>query len=185
MELISITAPILSHFFFNVRPCYGSFIPGDSGCLYHNCHISCSFLFLLPPSPPSRCTGAIVKHWPESRALRRLRGSGLTDRWISPQSPRMGIVREAFLSLWDPCGLRIPGFCAIIRPHTEPKENTVKLCTASSIDAVHGHISLLKICWFCVLKGDLEERNWQLKNIHQCIYMYSSSEVSMQRKLTV
>lgn len=58
-----------------------------------------------------RCTGAIVKHWPESQALRRLRGSGLTDRWISPQAPRTGIVQEAFPSHWHPCGLRIPGFC--------------------------------------------------------------------------
>lgn len=63
-----------------------------------------SFLF-------TQCTGAIVKHWPESQALRRLRGSGLTDRWISPQAPRTGIVEEAFPSHWDPCGLRIPGFC--------------------------------------------------------------------------
>lgn len=45
-----------------------------------------------------QCTDAIVKHWPESQALRRLRGSGLTDRWISPQAPRTGIVQEAFPS---------------------------------------------------------------------------------------
>lgn len=76
-------------------------------------------------SSPSRCNEAIVKHWPESRALRRLRGSRLTDRWISPQAPRTGIVCEAFLSHRDPCGLRIPGFCCNNRAsHTRtlPKE---------------------------------------------------------------
>lgn len=61
--------------------------------------VATSLVHSFPSSPSSSSTGAIVKHWPESRALKRLRGSGLTDRWISPQAPRMGIVREAFLSL--------------------------------------------------------------------------------------
>lgn len=78
------------------------------------CFLSLRFFLSLPltvSSSPSQCTEAIVKHWPESQALRRFRGSGLTDRWISPQAPRTGIVQEAFLSHRDPCGLRIPGFC--------------------------------------------------------------------------
>lgn len=113
-----------------------------------NLYISVCFLFLplslsLTLSP---ClflpfsTGAIVKHWPESQALRRLRGSGLTDRWISPQGPRTRIVQEAFPSHWDPCGLRIPGFCCNNKaklPHTLPKEKTaVKLCIASYVDVL-------------------------------------------------
>lgn len=85
------------------------------------CYISVSFLslplsltlaFSYSCSPSPKCTETIVKHWSESQALRRLRGSGLTDRWISPQAPRMRIVQEAFPSHWDPCGLRIPGFCS-------------------------------------------------------------------------
>lgn len=102
-------------------------------------------------SSPSQCSEAIVKHWPESRALRRLRGSRLTDRWISPQAPRTGIVREAFLSHRDPCGLRIPGFCCnnqASHTHTLPKEtqqSTAKLCTVSSADAVHHHICPISI----------------------------------------
>lgn len=88
--------------------------------------LSLRLLLTLPlpvSSSPSQCTEAIVKHWPESQALRRLRGSGLTDRWISPQAPRTGIVQEAFLSHWDPCGLRIPGFwCNNQASHTAKRK---------------------------------------------------------------
>lgn len=67
-----------------------------------------------PPLTPSPClflSFSVHRGHCKTQALRRFRGSGLTDRWISPQAPRAGIVQEAFLSHWDPCGLRIPGFC--------------------------------------------------------------------------
>lgn len=113
--------PMLSQFFM-CSWVMVSFFPADLGCFSLSIATSLSLfflslcLFLSLPLPVSssrspQCTGAIVKHWPESQALRRLRGSGLTDRWISPQAPRTGIVQEAFPSHWDPCGLRIPGFC--------------------------------------------------------------------------
>lgn len=107
---------------FYVFVSYSVFVfPVDLGCLclHLNHYISVSFLsptvssshsFSASSTLSPQCT-AIIKHWPESQALRRLRGSGLTDRWISPQAPRTGIVQEAFPSHWDPCGLRIPGFC--------------------------------------------------------------------------
>lgn len=131
-------------------------------CCCPSHHISGSLLLLPLPllspsailspsvsSSPFRCTEAIVKHWPESRALRRLRGSRLTDRWISPQAPRTGIVRKAFLSHRDPCGLRIPGFCCnnqASHTHTHTaKRNTAKHRTASSADDVHHRICPISI----------------------------------------
>lgn len=119
--------------------------------------------FSFPPSPPpSRCSEAIVKHWPESRALRRLRGSRLTDRWISPQAPRTGIVREAFLSHRDPRGLRILGFCCNNQAsHT----HTAKRNTAKHSKALH--------CFICGRRASPHLSYFYLKKVLFILFFFA------------
>lgn len=63
----------------------------------HLCVISFSTSVASSSSSFSlQCTRTVVKHWPESQVLRRLRGSGLTDRWISPQAPATGDCSRSF-----------------------------------------------------------------------------------------
>lgn len=147
--------------------------------LFLNCHLDlfrCLSLhfpltLLLPvsPSPSLQRTGAIVKHWPKSQALRRLRGSGLTDRWISPQAPRTGIVEEAFPSHWDPCGLGIPGFCWNNKAsHTAKRKYWSKAlhCFYCRRCALHHFAPFWKVIYlFLTLSSDLFCDNCWFKSI--------------------
>lgn len=77
-------------------------------------------------SLPPCCSGAIGKKKKKTGPSPRPSGGSEAQGWLIAgfhhRLSERGIVQEAFPSHWDPCGLRIPGFCCNNNaPHSQRK----------------------------------------------------------------